>query len=320
MKVFCGLPQSSSRLPCALCIGNFDGVHLGHRELFSRLKKAAKHLGIPSAILTFSPHPRLFFALNRGVSDEAPMVIAPLRNKLQAFADAGIDEVTISRFTHDLANLGADAFIEKILVKILKVKWLIVGEHFFFGKNKTGTTDTLVKASKKHGFEVEILPSVMQNEKRISSSDVRHAIKNHDFSRAAELLGKPYCISGRVVHGNKRGHQLGFPTANLFIRYDNPVLSGAFITQTHGLAEKPLPSVSMIGKRPTIDDANRIVLETHLFDYEKTCYGKLVHVEFLKKLRDNQKFSGLDALKAAIEKDVMQAKAFFKNQYSTITS
>jgi len=165
----------------------------------------------------------------------------------------------------------------------------------------------------QYGFEVEILPSVMQNGKRIASSDVRQAIENHDFAKVTALLGKPYCISGHVVHGDKRGRQLGFPTTNVFLRHYNPVLSGVFITQTHGLAENPLPSVSMIGRRPTIDDTHRMVLETHILGYEKTCYGRLIHVEFLEKLRDNQKFPGLDALKAAIGKDVAQAQAFFKS-------
>ncbi|MDR0933972.1 MAG: bifunctional riboflavin kinase/FAD synthetase [Burkholderiaceae bacterium] len=311
MHIFRGLPADAATHPCALAIGNFDGVHRGHMALLEKTRQAAKRHGITSAVLTFTPHPRQFFALKAGRPADAPTTITPLRSKIRALSRSGVDRVILLRFNEKLAALSPEAFIDTILVKGLNVTWLIVGEAFHFGRNREGSAKDLVAAGKQYGFVTEIMPSVMEKGNRISSSAVRQALKHNDFAQVETLLGMPYYISGHVIHGDKRGHGMGFPTANLPMRHFNPILSGVYITRVHGLTEAPLPAVSVIGTRPTVDATPRIVLETHLLDYAKNCYGALIHVEFLKKLRDNRKFPGLDALTAAIGHDVETARAFF---------
>ncbi len=313
MNIFRGLPKDAPAFPCALAIGNFDGVHRGHTALLDRVRQAAKRRGMVSAVLTFAPHPRQYFAIKAGRPGDAPTTITSLRSKLGALSKTGIDRTALLRFNDGLANLTPEAFIETILVKGLNVKCLVVGEAFRFGRNREGTIDTLKAAGLQYGFEVDVMPQVTDNDARISSSAVRNALKHHDFALAEKLLGRPYRITGHVVHGDKRGRNLGFPTANLPMRDFNPILSGVYITRVYGLAENPLPAVSMIGTRPTVDDTNRIVLETHILDYGKNCYGALIHVEFLEKIRDNRKFPGLPALMEAIGKDVETARAFFND-------
>ena len=298
MKVFRGFSYNSPHDPCALAIGNFDGVHKGHMVLLARLREAADRLHLPATVLTFNPHPRQYFALKTGTMAHAPATITPLREKIQALSRCHIDQVMIARFNNTTAGLSSEEFIEKILVKALNVKWLIIGENFRFGKGRTGTTDELKKAGERYGFHVEVLPAVKDENGRISSSCIRKALEESDFETVATLLGKPYAISGHVVHGDKIGRNLGFPTANVPIRHYNPILSGVFITRVHGLSENPLPSVSMIGVRPTIESNRHMMLETHILDFDRSCYGSLIQVEFLKKLRDNQKFPDLETLTA----------------------
>ncbi len=311
MKIFRGFPNASLHAPCALTIGNFDGVHKGHMALLAKLHKAASQRHLLATVLTFNPHPRQYFALKTKNLSLAPATITPLREKIQALAQCQIDHVHIVRFNSTLANLSSDAFIDRILVQAFHVKWLIIGENFRFGKDRTGTTDDLKKAGKHVGFHVEVLPAVTDDNGRISSSYIRQALENSDFDKAASLLAKPYTISGHIIHGDKIGHQIGFPTANMPIRHYNPILSGVFITRVHGLSEKPLPAVSMIGVRPTIESSRPIMLETHILDFNRSCYGALIQVEFLRKLRDNYKFPNLKALTDAIQNDVNIARSYF---------
>ena len=313
MKIFRAFPSDAYNTPCVLAIGNFDGVHRGHMTLLECAKKTAQNLQIKSAVLTFSPHPRQYFAVKAGRPDEAPTTITSLRNKLKSFKKAQIDRIFLLRFNDLLANLTPESFIETVLVKGLNIKSLAVGEEFRFGANRSGTTDDLIHAGRQLGFDVNVIPAVTDDGIRISSSAVRKSLKNNDFHEAEKLLGSPYYISGHVFHGDKRGHDLGFPTANLPMRHFNPILSGVYITLVHGLAPTPLPAVSVIGTRPTVDETPRIVLETHILDYSQNCYGALIHVEFLKKLRDNQKFANLQALMNAISRDVETARIFFNN-------
>lgn len=313
MNILRGLPSDAPSQPCALAIGNFDGVHRGHRALLDRVKQAAKRLNAQSAVLTFTPHPRQYFALKANRPQDIPSTLTPLRSKLKALANAGIDRTVLLRFNDRLANLPPEDFIKRILLEGINAKWLVIGENFRFGRNRQGAIDDLLAAGKQFGFGVKIIPAVTDQGRRISSSAIREALKQHDFSLAAQLLGQPYHISGHVIHGDKRGRQLGFPTANLSMRGFNPVLSGVYVTRVHGLTQKPLPAVSLIGTRPTVDQTPRIALETHFLDHAQNCYGALIHVEFLQKLRDNQKFSGLPALKTAISQDIQAARQFFSN-------
>jgi len=312
MKVFRGLPTAESRAPCALTIGNFDGVHLGHQALLARVREAAANLGLDAAVMTFEPHPREFFAQLAGTPERAPARIANLRDKLQSLADAGIDRVVVEHFGSHFAALSPQDFIEKILVQGLHVRWLMVGDDFCFGARRAGNLDTLIEAGKKYGFEVHSMPTVTNAGVRISSSAVRAALAEGDFELSRQLLGHSYAISGHVVHGKKLGRTIGFPTLNMRVGHKRPALSGIFVVQVHGMGEQPLPAVASLGVRPTVDDSGRVLLETHLLDFQGDCYGKLLRVEFLKKLRDEEKYIDLPTLTAAIARDADQARAFFR--------
>ena len=320
MKVFRGLPNAASRAPCALTIGNFDGVHRGHQALLAHVREAATRLGVEAAVMTFEPHPREFFARAAGDLSKAPTRIANLRDKLQSLDNAGIDRVIVEHFNAHFASMSPQDFVENVLVQGLHVKWLMVGADFCYGAKRAGNVDSLIEAGRKYGFDVAAMPTVMNEGMRISSSAVREALRDSNFLLAAQLLGHPYAISGHVIHGKKLGRTIGFPTLNLRIAHKRPALSGVFVVQVHGLADHPLPGVASFGVRPTVEDNGRILLETHLFDYDQPCYGKLVRVEFLKKLRDEEKYADLPALTAAIERDAQQARTFFKQREAVAIS
>jgi len=311
MKVFRGLPNAASRAACALAIGNFDGVHLGHQTLLAHLRNAADRLGIEAAVMTFEPHPRAFFAKLAGDLSKAPARIANLRDNLTSLQNANVDRVIVEHFNAHFASLSPQDFIEKVLVEGLHVKWLMVGEDFCFGAKRAGSIAMLEAAGKVHGFEVVTLASVQNKGIRISSSAVRAALVQGDFDEAQALLGHPYRISGHVIHGQKLGRTIGFPTLNLRIAHHRPALTGIFIVQVHGLADQPLPAVASLGVRPTVDDSGRVLLETHVFDYSGNAYGNIVQIEFLQKLRDEEKYSDLETLTAAIQRDADQARAYF---------
>jgi riboflavin kinase/FMN adenylyltransferase len=310
MKVFRGLPNAAARAPCALTIGNFDGVHRGHQALLARVRAAADRLQLESAVMTFEPHPREFFARKMGDLAKAPPRIANLRDKLQALENNGVDRVIVEHFCDAFAGQSPQAFVEKVLVEGLHVKWLMVGDDFCYGARRAGNVAMLTEAGKQYGFDVEVLPTVRNGETRISSSAVRAALAQGDFTQAQALLGHPYSISGHVIHGAKLGRDIGFPTLNLRVPH-RPALAGIFIVQVHGLADRPLPAVASLGVRPTVEDAGRVLLEVHVFDFARNCYGKVVRVEFLQKLRDEEKFIDLPTLVKAIEHDAAQAREFF---------
>jgi riboflavin kinase/FMN adenylyltransferase len=286
-------------------------VHRGHRALLARVADAAVRLGVDSAVMTFEPHPREYFAHLAGDESRAPHRIANLRDKLQALEHCGVDRVIVEHFSARFAAMSAERFIDDVLVGGLHVKWLIVGDDFRFGARRAGDLALLVEAGRRHGFEVVSLPTVMHEDTRISSSEVRNALAAGNFARAQDLLGHPYAISGHVQHGRKLGRTIGFPTLNLRIAHKRPAVSGIFVVQVHGLAERPLPAVASLGVRPTVEDNGRVLLEVHVFDFSGNCYGKLIRVEFLKKLRDEAKYDDLDSLTRAIDADACAAREFF---------
>jgi riboflavin kinase/FMN adenylyltransferase len=310
MKVFRGLPNDAARAPCALTIGNFDGVHRGHQALLARVRAASQALGLEAAVMTFEPHPREYFARRSGDLSRAPARIANLRDKLEDLAQAGIDRVIVEHFNEQFASISPADFTERVLVEGLHVKWLMVGDDFCYGAKRAGNVELLKEAGRRHGFQVETLPTVREGDQRISSSAVRAALAAGDLQATGALLGHPYAMSGHVIHGAKLGRTLGFPTLNLRVAH-RPALQGIFVVQVHGLADQPLPAVASLGVRPTVEDAGRMLLEVHVFDYDRPCYGKLVRVEFLHKLRDEEKYVDLDTLTAAIDRDASQARAWF---------
>ena len=319
MKVFRGLPNDRARAPCALTIGNFDGVHLGHQALLARVRTSADLLGLEAAVMTFEPHPREFFAERSGDLSKAPRRIANLRDKLASLDKAGIDRVIVEHFNAHFAGMSPQQFVEKVLVEGLHVKWLMVGDDFCYGAKRAGNVAMLVEAGKQYGFEVETLPTVMHGAQRISSSAVRHALADGDFGAAQALLGHPYSISGHVIHGQKLGRTLGFPTLNLRVAH-RPALSGIFVVQVHGLGTSPAAGVASLGVRPTVDDSGRVLLEVHLFGEQGNCYGKLLRVEFLEKIRDEEKYVDLPTLTAAIERDCDHARAWFASATRALTA
>ncbi|PRC94863.1 bifunctional riboflavin kinase/FAD synthetase [Solimicrobium silvestre] len=311
MKVFRGLSHSIPSNPCALTIGNFDGVHLGHQALLAQVRQAADRLNLTASVMTFEPHPREFFAHRAGDPSKAPSRIANLRDNMNAMANAGMDNIIVEHFNATFASQSPQEFIEKVLVKGLHVKWLMVGEDFCFGAKRAGNIALLKEAGQQLGFSVETLPTVTSGGQRVSSSAVRAALAQGDFAQTHALIGHPYSITGRVVHGQKLGRTIGFPTLNLRIAHQHPAVHGIFTVQVHGLADHPLPAVASIGVRPTVEDAGRVLLETHIFDYDQSCYGKLVQIEFLQKIRDEKKFPDLATMTAAIDADAAQARAYF---------
>jgi riboflavin kinase/FMN adenylyltransferase len=282
---------------CALTIGNFDGVHRGHRALIDRVTARAREAKLTSCVLTFEPHPREYFS-----PEAAPQRITRLRDKLELMAQAGVERVHVARFDARFAALSAERFIEEILMKGLAVQWLLVGRDFRFGAKRAGDFSTL----QNHGFAVEAMPDVQFEGKRVSSSAVRAALAEGDLAGAERLLGHPYTISGRVAHGAKLGRGLGFPTANIVLRRPPPI-AGIFVVEVDGYGR----GVASVGRRPTVNPVAIPLLEVHLFDHDADLYGEHLRVRFLKKLRDEQKYDGLPALQAAIARDARQAKEYF---------
>ncbi|MDP1550400.1 MAG: bifunctional riboflavin kinase/FAD synthetase [Nitrosomonas sp.] len=299
-----------AKTPIALTIGNFDGVHLGHQAMLTRLKDAAKRLGLPACVMTFEPHPREFFA-----PDQAPARLTSLREKLKYLIQAKVDCIHVCRFNYDFARINPEQFITRTLNQELSVRWLLVGDDFRFGARRAGDFAMLQAHSASNGFSVEVMPSVTIDNQRISSTAIRQALATGDLNMAEELLGRPYSISGRVIDGDKLGKQIGFPTANIQLKYNHPPLSGIFVVAVRGAIQSSpatiLPGVASLGVRPTIHKNGKPVLEVHLFDFSQDIYGQHLQVDFLHKLRDEEKYADIDTLIVQIKKDVLQAKDFF---------
>lgn len=302
-----GGPVAEGRRVSAMTIGNFDGVHLGHRAMLARVADKARSLGLASCALTFEPHPREFFA-----PAAAPARLSRLREKLEMIAEAGIDRAHVLRFDAALAAMSAERFIDEVLLRGLGVRWLLVGRDFRFGAKRSGDYAMLEGAAARCGFELEAMPDVKVDGERVSSSRVREALAAGRLKEAARLLGRPYTMSGRVAHGAKLGRTLGFPTANVVVRRRAP-LAGIFAVEA--MLEETSQSwrgVASVGRRPTVADDGPLLLEVHLFDVERELYGKHLRVKFLERIRDEKKFDGLPALAAAIRQDAEQARKYFQ--------
>jgi riboflavin kinase/FMN adenylyltransferase len=313
VNVFRGSTQFSAGPACALSIGNFDGVHRGHRALLKQLKDGAQKKGLVSCVMTFEPHPKEFFS-----PEKAPPRILNLRDKLAAFAQMNIDRVVVEHFNSAFARLSPEEFVSEIIVKQLNAKWILIGDDFCYGAKRTGNYASLKAAGKKYGFEVSSIHTVLENGERISSSALRDALAAGDMEQTSKLLGHPYGISGHVIHGKKLGRTLGFPTLNLAVanhlHHRKPATTGIFAAQVIGLSEHPLPAVASLGVRPTIEDEGRVLLETHIFDFNQEVYGKMITVELLEKIRDEAKYSDLDTLTQAIAADAAYARNYFQKK------
>ncbi len=320
MKIFRGFHHPGLAPHCALTIGNFDGVHRGHQAMLALLKNEAQHRGVPSCVMTFEPHPRDYFARLARKPELAPARIATLRDKLTELQRCGIDQCVVLPFNAALASQSAEAFIEEVLLQGLGARYVLVGDDFRFGTQRTGDYAMLDAAGSRLGFDVARMNSYEVSNTRVSSSAVREALAQGRMDRVTSLLGRPYSISGHVVHGRKLGRDLGFRTLNLRFSHWKPAASGIFAVRVHGLGAQAIPGVANLGIRPSLDpnDVNggRVLLETHCLSWPpelgpEGAYGKIILVELLHKLHDELKYDGLDSLKAGIAKDCDDARAFF---------
>ncbi|MFO1219739.1 MAG: bifunctional riboflavin kinase/FAD synthetase [Burkholderiaceae bacterium] len=344
MRVFRGFHHPGIAPACALTIGNFDGVHRGHQAMLALLTNEARHRGVASCVMTFEPHPRDYFAHlvaeaqatgarplrspspapagggrgtpRPGAVMSAPARIATLRDKLSELERCGIDQAVVLRFDAHLAGLAPQAFVDQVLVDGVHARYVLVGDDFRFGARRAGDYAMLDAAGDARGFDVARMMSYEVHGLRVSSSAVRSALADGDMAHTAALLGRPYCISGRVQHGRKLGRELGFRTLNLRFGHPRPAAMGIFVVRVHGLAAEPLPGVASLGKRPTVDDSGRVLLETHVLDWPAALgpeggYGRLIRVELLAKLHDERRYASIDELRAAIADDTARARAWF---------
>jgi riboflavin kinase/FMN adenylyltransferase len=295
-----------------ITIGNFDGIHLGHQQLIAKTVEKAKELNVPSVVVTFEPHAFEYFA---GQNVVVPR-LTRLREKFCHIAKYGVDNVVILTFNHELANKSASDFVTEVLHTGFAPVHVVVGDDFHFGHERRGDFTLLKQWGNKLGFTVEALSTVTINDERVSSTRVRKALAAGDHALVRQLLGRSYSMMGRVRHGDKRGREFGFPTANIFLHRKLTPVRGVYTVLMHGIADRPLPGVANIGIRPTVD-GTRTLLEVHLLDFNQDIYGCYVEVEFCEKLRDEARYANLDLLKAQIAKDVIAAQNYF-NKHGVI--
>tara|TARA_B100000767_G_scaffold190986_1_gene178285 strand:- start:404 stop:1306 length:903 start_codon:yes stop_codon:yes gene_type:complete len=298
MQIYRHFPTIVPHPACALTIGNYDGIHLGHQKIINELLIKSKKMKIESAIMIFEPHPKEFFT-----AKEAPSRLTSLREKIEFFKSKGIDRVYVIKFNKSFANMSGSNFILK-LKNQLSTKTILVGEDFRYGINRDSGIKDLVKS----GIETLIVEEVAIGDKRVSSTQIREALSSGDLVLAKQLLGRYYCISGKVVYGDQRGRKIGFPTANIHMFHNRPPIKGVFAVKLNNKF-----GVANLGTRPTVTGISKLLLEVHVLDFSKDLYGQHVHITFLKKIRDEVKFESIEALKIQIKKDIANAENFLKN-------
>ncbi len=301
---------NSLNIPQAVTIGNFDGLHVGHQAMLTRLQRVARARKLPTCVLSFEPHPREFFA-----PADAPARLSSLREKATRLEELGIDRLHICPFNRAFAALSATDFVQQVLIDTLHARYVLVGDDFRYGAQRSGDFALLASSGPTLGFEADALPTVELAGERASSTAVRSALAAGDLAHTTRLLGRPYSICGRVVHGDQLGRELGYPTANIQFKLNRPPLSGIFAVAVSGINGLVLPGVASLGVRPTVKNTGAApVLEVHLFDFDTDIYGQRVRVDFLHKLRDEAKYPDLPTLVAQIGRDVEDAKYYLAHQ------
>lgn len=289
---------------CVATIGNFDGVHLGHQAVLGQLAERAAEAGLPTAVIIFEPQPGEYFA-----RDAVPPRLSRLREKIQALRRFSVTRVVCLRFDRALAEMPAEAFIRRLLVEGLDVRYLVVGDDFRFGHQRRGDFMMLREAGAEYDFTVAAMHSFKVDGKRVSSTAIREALLRDDLAAAERMLGRPYRMCGRVVHGDERGRTIGFPTANIHLHRRSAAVNGVYAVEVFGLEREPLAGVANVGTRPTVDGRSSR-LEVHLLDYDRDLYGRYLHIDFLYKLRPERRFETLEELMAQIRQDAAEARAF----------
>ena len=305
MQILRGL-YSPDTNPVAITIGNFDGVHLGHQTLLDELRAVAQQRGLKTAVVIFEPHPREFFT-----PQQAPVRLTSLREKLEQFREIGVDRVHVCRFNARFAKMSAADFVHALSEK-MHAKFVLIGDDFRFGSGRVGDFALMEKVGLQRGFDVRAMHSVLHDGVRVSSTAVRAALADGKIRLARGYLDRPYSISGRVVHGDATGRKLGFPTANLQLKHNQPPLKGIYVVEVHSDGLGVLQGVASLGVRPTVKQDAKPVLEVHLFEFDRQIYGRHLRVEFLEKLRDEEKYPSLEALTRQIALDVENTKKWFR--------
>jgi len=295
--------------PIAATIGNFDGVHLGHQALIEKLQHEAAKRHLPTAVVVFEPQPAEYFRPN-----QAPSRIYTLREKVRQLARFGVDYVICLKFDRTLSTTKATDFSRHILFERLHVRYLLIGEDFRFGYQRQGDIETLRLHAQAYGAEVDCFCNYIFDDARVSSTRIRLALQQGNFAAAERLLGRKYAISGRVLHGDKRGRQWGIPTANIKLTHVSVPLQGVYDVWVERSNGKCYAAVANVGKRPTVDGSQHF-LEVHLHHFDQSIYGERLRVVFLHKRRDEIKFSDIDGLINQINQDIQESKAFFAKHY-----
>jgi riboflavin kinase / FMN adenylyltransferase len=303
MELVRGLHNISRRHQgCVLTVGNYDGVHLGHQKMIGVLKSRAVELRSTATVLVFEPSSKEFID-----PEGAPPRLTRWREKFLALAAQGVDRLVTLRFDEYMRAMTHECFVEELIVEGLGTRHMVVGNDFRYGCNAGGTIDSLRAAGEAHGFGVEQIAPFVFDGVRVSSTAVRERLAHSDFAGAARLLGRPYRMLGRVVHGTELGRKLGFPTANLRLMRRKPPVQGVMAVRVFGIEPEPMQAVASLGTRPTVDGKN-MLLEVHVFDFAGDLYGREIEVEFVAKLRDEVKFDSLDALTVQMRSDAAQAR------------
>ena len=306
MELIRGLQNlSAAHLGCVATIGNFDGVHRGHQAVLERLAAKARAYGLPALVILFEPQPQEYLR-----PATAPARLMRLREKIAVLSTQPVDRVLCLRFNAALAALEPEEFIDRIIVRGVGAKYLVVGDDFRYGRRRRGDFAMLTAAGMRYGFTTEAMATYAVDGERVSSTRVRGALTAGDLTTAERLLGRPYAISGRVMHGDKIGRRIGIPTANIALGRNAAPLHGIFVVQVLGVSDDPLPGVASIGTRPTVG-GTKPLLEVHLFDFDRDIYREHITVQFLKKLRDERHFASVEAMAEQIRIDAVHAREFF---------
>ena len=313
MELIRGLQNLRSRhRGCVATLGNFDGVHLGHQAVIGQLAEKGATLHLPTVLVLFEPQPQEYFQPGSALAR-----LSRLREKFKALQRYSVDRVLCLRFDAHLASMPAEEFIQRVLVDGLGVQYLVVGDDFRFGKNRTGDYAMLEAAGARHGFQAVPMHTFTIDGERVSSTRVRKALAAGDLATAEKLLGRPYRMCGRVAHGDQRGRTIGIPTANIHLHRQATPVRGVYVVEMFGLEREPLVGVANVGNRPTVD-GTRTLLEVHLFDFNQEIYGRYVSIDFLHRLRDEQRFASFDELKTRINQDMDEARAWLRARFDTL--